>query len=110
MAKNRPSQDADLEVSREHILDARFASLSVLKELIPNLIIAIPVETVAALTGLAVSTVWSKAAQDPNFPQPKQHEGLKRTVWNLTDVQQYLADLFASSQAPSAIRSKAGEK
>jgi predicted DNA-binding transcriptional regulator AlpA len=103
MAKNRLPTEAGLDISREHILDARFVSLANLRDLIPGLIIAIPVETVSAITGLAVSTIWSKAAQDLRFQQPKQYDGLKRSVWNSWEVQQYLRDRFALSDALSAV-------
>lgn len=80
--------------------DARLVPLKVLRDLLPNLLIAIDVEVVAAMTGLSVSAVWAKcnrdkpATFDPDFPQPRKHKSLRRTVWSLTEVQGYLRELF----------------
>lgn len=98
--------------SRPHIADARFASLEFLKSLLPDLIIAIPIETVCALTALSESTVWGKCdvdnerTYDPKFPQPRRYDGLKRTVWNLQEVQSFLQVVFSAPPAQIGAKGK----
>lgn len=81
------------------VLDARFIPLTTLRALLPDLIVAVPIDVVCSLMGLSESTVWGKCDEDkrtydPGFPQPKRYPDLKRTVWNLKEVQLYLAKLF----------------
>ena len=89
------------------ILDGRFLPLETLRSLLPQLEMAIPIEVVRALTGLSDSTVWGKCDQDkntfdPEFPQPRRYPGLKRTVWSLVEVQEYLRRLFDQPERESS--------
>ena len=114
----RSSQRAELgygqgDKSPSTVLDARFASLEVLRSLLPDLIIAIDIQMVRAITSLAESTIYSKIdpaheAFDPEFPVPAKLG--KRSVWKLSAVQAYLQkkfELAANSQPLTTKRKSA---
>lgn len=134
---NESFKSGDERVPKEAYQKAVFVdgtsfSLQRLRELSPDLIIAISVETVAALTGLSESTVWAKcdrnntAAYEASFPQYKRYAGVRRTVWNFNAVQAYLQELFCDdsvsdanallsdqrdlAKAPSTLKAKRGAK
>ena len=83
-----------------NVLDLSCASLRMLRELQPDLIIAVSVETVAVITGLSESTVWAKCDRrniadfEEAFPRYRRYRGVRRTVWNLNEVQAYLRKMF----------------
>lgn len=89
------------------VLDARFASLELLRSLLPDLIVAVDIQIVRALTSLAESTIYSKLdeshhAFDPDFPRPAKLG--QRSVWNLSAVQDYLRLKFEEADGPAASR------
>lgn len=95
----QPKPDSGQKQDSESELPWRLVQLQSLIKLFPNLIIAVDVTDVAMMMRISESTVWAMCdetnrAFDSNFPKPKKHRVLRRTVWRLDAVQTYMRDWF----------------